>query len=158
MARGKGIDTRDLKQLNLAMKQLQARLPKAGEQVIADFAQDTARDAASRVMSRPGSRGNYKREPEAYDWTASRGGDPAVSIERGGTAIGAEFGANFHTVFGHRVPARSMRRRVFGARVKRTLSGKVVGRATKDGLPRAERDLAIAFDRTAEAEFRKRGL
>lgn len=154
----KGIDYRDLKQLDLAMKTLQARLPKAGEEVIEGFAEDTARDAARAVMSRPGSSGKYKRQPEAYDYTASRGGHPAVEIERGGTAIGAEFGATYHTVFGNRVTQRSMKRRVFGARVKRTLSGKVVGRVTKAGLPKVERDLAVAFDRTAEKEFRKRGL
>ena len=153
-----GMRYSDVQQLNLAMKTLQVRLPKAGEQVLQDFAQDISRDAASLVMSRPGSSGKYHREPEAYDWTSSRGGHPAVEIERGGTAIAAEFGATYHTVFGHRVTQRSMKRRVFGARVKRALSGKVVGRATKKGLPVVERDLAVTFDRTAEMEFRKRGL
>jgi hypothetical protein len=148
----------DIKQLDLALKHLQVRLPKAGTEVIEGFAQDISRDAASLVMSRPGSSGRYKREPQAYDFTASRGGHPAVKIARGGTAIGAEFGATYHHVFGRRVPQRSMKRRVFGARVKRALSGKVVGKATKAGLPRVERDLAVTFDRTAESEFRKRGL
>ena len=158
MASRKGIDTRDLKQLNLAMKQLQVRLPKAGTEVLEGFAQDVECDASRLVMTRPGSRGSYKREPQAYDWTANRRGHPAVSIERGGTAIGAEFGATYHTVFGRRMLAKDMKRRVYGARVKRLLSGKVVGKATKLGLPKAEKDLALAFDKTAEAEFRKRGL
>jgi hypothetical protein len=81
-----------------------------------------------------------------------------VSIDRGGTAIAAEFGATFHTVFGKRVKQASMKRRVFGARVKRMLSGKVVGKVIKADLPSMERNLAITFDQTAEADFRKAGL
>jgi hypothetical protein len=158
MARKVGMDTRDLRAVQAAINTFRTVLPEAGTKVLEEAAKDNSRKAASAVMSRPGASGKYKREPEAYDWERSRGGHPAVAIERGGTAIGAEFGANFHTVFGRRVSAKSMKRRVFGARVKRTLSGKVVGRVTKQALPGMERDLAIAFDHTAEREFTKRGL
>jgi hypothetical protein len=158
MALKSGMNTRDLQKLQASINRLRTKLPEAGTDVLEDAARSHATKAASAVMSRPGSSGNYKREPEAYDWTANRGGDPAVSIDRGGTAVAAEFGATYHTVFGKRVAQKSMKRRVFGARVKRALSGKVVGKTIKQDLPSMERDLAVAFDRTAEAEFRKAGL
>jgi len=158
MAMKSGMNSRDLQKLQASLNRLRTKLPEAGTEVLEDAARSHSTKAASAVMTRPGSSGRYKREPEAYDWTANRGGDPAVSIERGGTAIAAEFGATFHTVFGRRVPQKSMKRRVFGARVKRTLSGKVVGRTIKQDLPNMERELAITFDRTAEADFRKAGL
>jgi len=159
MAAGTRINDRDLRQLQAAFNALRTRLPEAGTQVLEDTAHDVSKRAAGAVMSRPGSSGRYKRDPDAYDWTASRNGHPAVEISGSSpTAVGAEFGATYHTVFGRRVAAKSMKRRVFGARVKRALSGKVVGRTTKAMLPKVERDLAIAFDRTSEREFTKRGL
>jgi hypothetical protein len=152
-----GIERSGLPALEAAFKAFAVRLPEAGEEELKDTVRKNTTRSAQAVMSRPGSSGKYHREPDAYSDTV-KAGAPAIEIARGGTAIAAEFGANFHTVFGKRVPVKSMKRRVFGARVKRNLSGKVVGRVVKADLPAAERRLAVAFDRAAEREFTKRGL
>ena len=151
------LDTRDLMKLEKAMKLFAVRLPDAADQVLVDTAKDISSDSRNVVMSRPGSRGSYKRQPDAYD-AVIRNKANAVEIERGFTAIAAEYGANFHTVFGNRVAAKSMKRRVFGARVKRWRSGKVVGKLIKTDLPAAEKRLAIAFDKEAEKTFDRLGL
>lgn len=151
------VDTKDLKRLEQAIKLFAVRLPDEGEKVLAKTAKSMAGDAASKVMSRPGSRGSYHREPEAYD-TAKRSGAHAVDIQGGGTAIAAEYGATYHYVFGRRVTAKSMKRRVFGARIKRWSSGKVVGKLIKADLPAAEKRLAIAFNKDAERVFDRLGL
>ena len=147
----------DIAKVEKVLKSFATRLPEAGALSLEDTAETVARASKGVVMHRPRSRGNYHREPGAYS-DVIRKGAPAIEIERGGTAIAAEFGANFHTVFGHRIAAKSMKRRVFGGRVKRNTSGKVVGATVKKDLPRAERDLALAFDKTAEKAFRKAGL
>ena len=151
------VDSRDLIKLERALKLFAVRLPDAGEKVLEKTAEQNAGRSGSLVMSRPRARGKYKREPGAYS-DVKRKGAHSIKIEAGGTAIGAEFGANFHTVFGKRVAAKSMKRRVFGGRVKRNTSGKVVGQTVKKDLPQAERRLAVAFDKAAEKEFRKAGL
>lgn len=151
------MDTKDLLKLQKAFKQFAVRLPDAADEVLVQTAKTITRESASKVMSRPGSRGGYKREPGAYD-AVIRNAANAVEIQRGGTAIAAEYGANFHTVFGNRVVAKTMKRRVFGARVKRWRSGKVVGKLIKADLPAAEKRLAIAFDKEAEKTFDRLGL
>lgn len=151
------INSKDLVALHKAFKQFQVILPDAGDDVLKDTAKMITRESAGKVMSRPGSRGGYKREPGSYD-AVMRNQAPAVEIQRGGTAVAAEYGANFHVVFGNRVAAKSMKRRVFGARVKRWRSGKVVGKLVKADLPAAEKRLAIAFDKTAEKTFTRLGL
>lgn len=151
------VQSSDLVRLERTLKLFAVRLPDAGEKSLEDTAAKNAKRSKGEVMSRPRSRGKYHREPEAYSETV-RAGAHAIEIERGGTAIAAEFGANFHTVFGKRIPVKSMKRRVFGARVKRNTSGKVVGKTVKADLPAAEKRLALAFDRTAEKLFRKAGL
>lgn len=151
------VDARDLLKLERAMRRFAVRLPDAGDEVLEDTAEMMERDSSRAVATRPGSRGSYHREPGAYG-TAVRNGAHAVTIERGGTAVAAEYGANYHHVFGRRVLAKSMKRRVFGGRVKRWRSGKVVGKLVKADIPHAEKRLAIAFDKAAEAEFTKLGL
>lgn len=151
------INSKDLVALHKAFKLFQVQLPDAGDDVLKDTAKMIARESASKVQSRPGSRGSYKREPGAYD-AKMRNQAPSVEIQRGGTAIAAEYGANFHVVFGNRVAAKSMKRRVFGGRVKRWRSGKVVGKLVKTDLPDAEKRLAKAFDQTAEKTFTRLGL
>lgn len=151
------VQSKDLVRLEQALKLFRVRLPDAGEKVLGDTAEKIAKESKGKVMSRPGSRGSYHREPESYD-TQMRSGAHAVEIERGGTAVAAEYGANYHYVFGHRVLAKSMKRRVFGARVKRWTSGKVTGKLIKADLPAAEKRLAIAFDKSAERTFDRLGL
>lgn len=151
------LDTKDLMKLEKAMRLFAVRLPDAADEVLVDTVRDISKDSASVVMSRPGSRGSYKREPDAYD-AVIRNKANAIEIQRGFTAIAAEYGANFHHVFGKRVPVKSMKRRVFGARVKRWRSGKVVGKLVKTDLPAAEKRLAIAFDKEAEKTFTRLGL
>lgn len=151
------LDTRDLDKLEGVFKRFRVKLPEAGEKALAEAVQRDATQSKSTLSSRPGASGRYKREPEAYSDVMYRG-DPAVRIEGGGTAIGAEFGTTYHTVFGRKVLAKSMKRRVFGARVGRGRLGKVVGKTAKANLPKTERDVALAFDREAEREFRKAGL
>ncbi len=151
------VTSKDLQRLELVFKQFAVRLPEAGEKVLKKTAQQNTRRSAGAVMGRPRSSGRYKREPGAYS-AKEKKGYQGIEIKAGGTAIAAEYGTAFHTVFGRRVPVKSMKRRVFGARVKRATSGKVVGRVVKDDLPKAERRLAIAFDETAEAAFTKAGL
>lgn len=151
------VQTKDLVKLEKALKLFAVRLPEAGQQELKDTTELIDRAATSLVSQRPGSRGSYKREPTAYGHTI-RNREPAVEIARGFTAIAAEYGANFHTVFGNRVPAKSMKRRVFGARVKRWKSGKVVGKLIVTDLPKAERRLAKAFDKEAERTFTRMGL
>jgi hypothetical protein len=152
-----GIDDRDLRRLQASLNAMRVQLPQAGTDALEDSAKQNTRRSAQAVQSRPGSSGKYKREPGAYSQTV-RNGAPAIKIQGGGTAIGAEFGATYHTVFGRRVKAASMRRRVFGARVKRQTSGKVVGRVVKADLPALERRVALAFDKSAERVFDKQGL
>jgi hypothetical protein len=151
------IDTRDLDKLERAFKRFQVRLPEAGEKALGEAVERDARQSAQTLQSRPGASGRYKREPGAYSDVVYKG-DPAVRIEGGGTAIGAEFGTTYHYVFGRKVLAKSMKRRVFGARTGRGRLGKVVGKTAKANLSKTEREIALAFDREAEAEFRKAGL
>jgi hypothetical protein len=136
---------------------MRTRLPQAGTEALEDAVVRNTAKSAQAVLGRPGASGKYHREPEAYDET-TRKGAPAIRIQGGGTAIAAEYGATYHTVFGRRVKAASMRRRVFGARVKRNTSGKVVGRVVKADLPALERRVAVAFDRAAESVFDREGL
>lgn len=151
------LDTRDLDKLEKAFKAFLVRLPDAGEDAIAKSVQRDATQSKSTLSSRPGASGKYKREPEAYSDVMYKG-DPAVRIEGGGTAIGAEFGTTYHTVFGRKVLAKSMKRRVFGARTGRGRLGKVVGKTAKANLPKTEREVALAFDKAAERQLRKAGL
>lgn len=158
MAAGYSVNTKDLERLHKAFRRLRVRLPEAAEKELAKVVGDDAQDAARFAMSRPGARGKYKREPEAYGHVDSYKGDPAITIERGGTAIGAEFGTTYHTVFGTKMLAKSMRRRVFGARTGRGRLGKVAGKTAEKNLPKTERRVAVAFDKEAEREFRRQGL
>ena len=151
------VNTKDLVKLEKAMKLFAVRLPDAAEDELKDTTNLIEKAAVGAVSQRPGSRGGYKREPGAYHH-GMRNKAPAVEIDRGFTAIGAEYGANYHVVFGNRVLAKSMKRRVFGARVKRWTAGKVVGKLIKADLPKAEKRLAIAFDKEAEKTFTRLGL
>ena len=152
-----GMQMQDLQKLEKALKQFAVRLPEAGDKVLEDTARLMAREGKSKLASRPGSRGSYKRMPEDIS-QETIGGHHGIELQRGGTMIAAEYGATFHWVFGNRVTAKAMKRRVFGARVKRWTSGKVVGKAVKADLPRAERKLAIAFDKEAEKLFDRQGI
>jgi hypothetical protein len=152
-----GMQRGDLEKLEKAIKQFAVRLPKAGDKVLEDTSELMARQAKSKLSSRPGSRGNYKRMPQHIS-QATIGKSHGIELQAGGTMIAAEYGTTFHWVFGNRVTAKSMVRRVFGARVKRWTSGKVVGKAVKADLPRAERKLAIAFDKEAERIFDRQGI
>ena len=147
----------DLERLEKSMRQMAVKLPKAGEKVLEKTSEQMARQSKSKLSSRPGSRGSYKRMPEDIS-QKSKGKIHGIELQAGGTMIAAEYGANFHHVFGNRVPAKSMKRRVFGARVKRWTSGKVVGKLVKADLPKTERKLAVAFDKEAEKIFSKAGL
>lgn len=147
----------DLQKLEKALKQFAVRLPAAGDRVLEDTSRQIARQAKSKLASRPGSRGSYKRMPQDIS-QETIGGHHGIELQRGGTMIAAEYGSNFHHVFGRRIPVKSMKRRVFGARVKRWTSGKVVGKTVKADLPKTERKLAIAFDKEAERLFDRQGI
>lgn len=137
------------------MRQMPDDILDAADDELEQIAEDHARKAAQRVRSRPGG-GVYRREPDAYD-AETRGGAPAISIEGGGTAIGAEFGRRFHDVFGRRVTASSMSRRVFPVPASGRL-GYVVGAIIEGDTRRMEDRLSRAIDKRAEAEFRRRGI
>ena len=156
MAR-RGANFDDVEKLHKAFKQFQVRLPDAGDKVLEATSRKIATQGRSKLSSRPGSRGDYKRMPQHLN-QATIGGHHGIELQRGGTMIAAEYGTTFHWVFGTRVVAKSMKRRVFGARVKRWTSGKVVGKLIKAELPKTERELAIAFDKQAERIFDKAGL
>ena len=149
--------TTALVKLERTMKLFAVRLPAAGDKELHDTSEKMARKSTSKLGSRPGSRGNYHRMPEDID-QMTKGKFHGVELARGGTMIAAEYGATFHHVFGEKIEAKKMKRRVFGARVKRWTAGKVVGKTVKADIPRLERDLAITFDRTAEKLFTKAGL
>ena len=137
---------------------MRVKLPDAAEAELAEIVGDDATDAQQFLSGRPGSRGRYKREPERIGHTDNYRGRPAAIIERGGTMVAAEFGTKLHYVWGRPVQARSMKRRVFGARVGRGRLGKVVGKTAERNLPQTERRIAVAFDKAAESEFRRAGL
>ena len=147
----------DMLKLEKALKQFAVRLPKAGDKVLETTSEQMARRSKSKLGSRPGSRGSYKRMPEDIS-QETIGGHHGIELARGGTMIAAEYGATFHWVFGNRIQANKMKRRVFGARVKRWTSGKVVGKTVKAELPKTERKLAIAFDKEAERIFDRQGI
>ena len=153
----RGMQMDDLLKLQKALKQFAVRLPESGDKVLEDTSRDMARQAKSKLGSRPGSRGSYKRMPEDISQETIQG-HHGIELQRGGTMIAAEYGSNFHHVFGNRIPVKSMKRRVYGARVKRWTSGKVVGKAVKADLPKTERKLAIAFDKEAERIFDRQGI
>ena len=152
-----GMQRGDLETLERTMRQFAVKLPAAGDRVLKDTSNQMARQSKSKLSSRPGSRGGYKRMPQDIS-QETKGKHHGIELARGGTMIAAEYGATFHWVFGKRVAAKSMKRRVYGGRVKRWTSGKVVGKTVKADLPRAERELAVAFDREAEKAFTKAGL
>ena len=150
-----GLD--DIAKLERTLKLFAVRLPEAGDKSLERTSHKVANQSRGKLSSRAGSRGKYKRMPEDMG-QESKGKFHGIELQRGGTMIAAEYGATFHVVFGKRVTAKSMKRRVFGARVKRLTSGKIVGKTVKADLPRAEKDLALTFDKRAEADFRKAGL
>jgi len=152
------VNTRDLDKLERAFRRMRVKLPDAAEAELAEIVGDDAQDAQGFLSGRPGSRGAYKRQPERIGHVDNYRGHPAATIERGGTMVAAEFGTKLHYVWGRPVQARSMKRRVFGARVGRGRLGKVVGKTAERNLPDTERRIAVAFDHAAEAEFRRLGL
>lgn len=150
------VDSKDVKRLTAALKRFPNELIDAGQDALEETTKQLAKDAKHAVRARPGG-GSYKREPGAYRATKT-GGNPGVSIQGGGTAIAAEYGTTWHTVFGDRIRASTMKRRVFGAQVSGDLDGYVVGKLVKRNMPGDEKDLAKALDREAERQFKKAGL
>ena len=158
MARKTGMDTKDLDALERAFKRFRVRLPAAAEDALEDSVKTDTRDAAQFLAKRPGASGKYKRDPGAYRFAENRGA-PAVEISSSSpTAVGAEFGTNVHWVFGRKVAAKSMKRRVFGARTGRGRLGKVVGKTAERNIPKTERRIAIAFDKGAAKILKREGL
>jgi hypothetical protein len=152
-----GMKFDDLAKLELVFKKFAVRLPEAGDKVLEQTSQQIARQGKSKLGSRPGSRGKYKRMPQDIS-QETIGGHHGIELQAGGTMIAAEYGTTFHWVFGRRVVAKTMKRRVFGARVKRWTSGKVIGKLVKAELPKTEKQLAIAFNKEAQKMFDKAGL